>query len=153
VAPPRPSLARGRNSIKPAATDFAQLKAARPECGHGRLRHAALPQGRRVLEDFYETVDALLPLLPGRWQPNFRCNDVERWKRQLQFRAGQLDTLTFEYDRRLTLAFIAREIREPESIAKNRVDEAYRNRTREHRPVAAKRVKLPSLAARVNAGR
>jgi hypothetical protein len=33
------------------------------------------------LEDFYETVDALLPLLPDRWQPNFRCNDLERWKR------------------------------------------------------------------------
>jgi hypothetical protein len=48
------------------------------------------------LEDFYETVDALLPLLPGRWQPNFRCNDLECWKRQLQLRAGQLDALTFD---------------------------------------------------------
>jgi hypothetical protein len=41
-------------------------------------------------------VDALLPLLPGGWQPNFRCNDVERWKRHLQFRAGQLEALTFD---------------------------------------------------------
>jgi hypothetical protein len=50
----------------------------------------------QFLEDFYETVDALLPLLPGRRQPNFRCNDLERWRRQLQLRTGHLDALTFD---------------------------------------------------------
>jgi hypothetical protein len=48
------------------------------------------------LEDWYETVDALLPLLPGEWRPNFRCNDVERHARRLRLHAGQLEALAFD---------------------------------------------------------
>jgi hypothetical protein len=48
------------------------------------------------LEEWYETVDAVLPLLGGEWRPNYVCNERERQRRQYALAAGQLEQLTFD---------------------------------------------------------
>ena len=47
------------------------------------------------LEEHYETVDAILPALGGRWQPNYRCNDLARQRQDMLFASGKLTQLTF----------------------------------------------------------
>lgn len=48
------------------------------------------------LETYYETVDAVLPLLGHEWRPNFQCNDQVRVRRARLLATGRLADLTFD---------------------------------------------------------
>ena len=69
---------------------------------HGTMNHGS-EWTRRIyrkeeefLEDWYETVDAVLPLLRGDWRPNFQCDDRERERRRHALATGELKHLMFD---------------------------------------------------------